>query len=61
MGDIHTVYSDGCGTWYPEACSSFPRAQTSIAYTSFLKKASLKELSNTLKIELNILMIIILA
>ena len=25
----HTVYSDdGCGTWYPEACSSFPRAQT---------------------------------
>ncbi|MGB8034383.1 MAG: hypothetical protein WCF03_11250 [Nitrososphaeraceae archaeon] len=24
----HTVYSDDGGTWYPEACSSFPRAQT---------------------------------
>ena len=24
----HTVYSDDGGTWYPEACSSFPRTQT---------------------------------
>ena len=47
----HTVYSDdGCGTWYPEACSSFPRTLHRL-HTSFLKKASLKELSNTLKID----------
>ena len=55
----HTIYSNDGGTWYPEACSSLGLKHR--LHTSFLKKASLKELSNTLKIELNILMIITLA
>jgi hypothetical protein len=38
----NTVYSDGCGTWYPEACSSLGLKHR--IHIDLLRKTSLKEL-----------------
>jgi transposase-like protein len=54
----HTVYSDGGGTWYPQACASLDLNHK--IHTHLLRKVSSKGLFSISKIELRILMIITL-
>jgi hypothetical protein len=54
----NTVYSDGCGTWYPEACSSLGLKHR--LHIHLLRKASLKELYSISRIGVNVLMITII-
>jgi len=49
----NTVYSDGCGTWYPEACSSLGLKHR--LHIHLLRKASLKELYSISRIGVNVL------